>query len=351
MSFRKTALRHRNGALIDLPLLIPSFSSKGFGFFTEKKGKRRITLSETTRALESLGPYLQETFLLSAYDLHHGHFHRPERFFEISALIFVDSGGYELNDEFDSSEPKLTPVRKLQFTLDDYNAVLSSLYRKGTKLPMVITNFDMESQRQPFHKQIQMARLLFETYPQWSHNFLMKPDTSKGSVIDVDRLVPCIDELRGFDVIGVTEKELGKNLIDRLRRLARLRLALSQRKIHSPIHVWGGLDPLLTPLYFFAGADIFDGVSWLRYVYHSGMAVNRECYSVLNNSLTMAHDHAIHLALNQNLTALQGLATSLRAFGSSAEPNFDVFGDSREMLANAYHTLRARVSELKELDR
>ena len=259
MSFRKTALRHRNGAQIDLPLLIPSFSSKGFGFFSEKKGKRRITLSETTQALESLGPYLQETFLLSAYDLHHGHFRRPERFFEISALIFVDSGGYELNDEFDSSEPKLTPVRKLQFTLDDYSAVLSNLYRKGNKLPMVITNYDIESHRQPFQKQIQMARRLFEAYPQWSHNFLLKPDTSRGSVIDVDRLVPCIDELSGFDVIGVTEKELGKNLINRLHRLARLRLALSQREIHSPIHVWGGLDPLLTPLYFFAGADIFDG--------------------------------------------------------------------------------------------
>ena len=322
---RDTTFSHPLGSVIDLPLLVPSFSSKGFAFFTEGRSNPKKTFSFVTNALEDFGRYLTESYLLSAYDIHHKHFRRPNRFFSDTALIFLDSGGYELSSEFDSSEPKLIPIRKLNFIRDDYVNTLGALYKKHSENPFVITNFDWGTKNQSFEIQIQDARTIFSKHPCWASNFLLKPHTAKGTVIHIDNVVPVIDELCGFNVIGVTEKELGKNLIDRLKLITKLRLELNKRSIRAPIHIWGGLDPLITPLYFFAGADIFDGISWLRYIYHDSVAVNRESYPVLSGILKLSNDHSIALAINDNLKVLQGLATNLRAFASSDTKNFDVF--------------------------
>ena len=73
--------------------------------------------------------------------------------------------------------------------------------------------------------------------------------------------------LRTFDIVGVTEREIGESIHDRLVNIARLRKSLNAAEVTIPIHVFGGLDPLLTPLYFAAGAEIFDGLGWLRYAY------------------------------------------------------------------------------------
>ena len=346
---RETTFTHPLGGVIDLPLLIPSFSSKGFDFITERQSKPKKILSIATNALEEFGRYLAESYLLSAYDIHHKHFRRPNRFFGNTALIFLDSGGYELSPEFDSSEPKLTPVRELPFTRDDYTGTLNSLCRKHNENPFVIANYDWGTKNQSFKHQIKDARAIFKKHPYWASNFLLKPHTANSKVIDIDNVIPVLQELREFNVIGITEKELGKNLIDRLKRLTSLRLELNKRSIKAPIHVWGGLDPLITPLYFFAGADMFDGVSWLRYSYHDGVAVNRESYPVLSGSLTLSKDHSIALAINENLRVLQGIATSLRSFASSNTPNFDMFASKGNFFEKAYKAMRANIPEMEEL--
>ena len=71
---RETTFTHPLGGVIDLPLLIPSFSSKGFDFITERQSKPKKILSIATNALEEFGRYLAESYLLSAYDIHHKHF-------------------------------------------------------------------------------------------------------------------------------------------------------------------------------------------------------------------------------------------------------------------------------------
>src|SRR6266480_3238506 len=101
MLARITKIEHPLGALIDLPRLVPAFSSKGFPFLrrgkTRSKSKanrkhrsksvgktapvNRCKISEITVALELVGPFIKESILLSAYDLHHGHLRTPERFF------------------------------------------------------------------------------------------------------------------------------------------------------------------------------------------------------------------------------------------------------------------------------
>jgi hypothetical protein len=241
---RDRTFSHRLGGGVDLPLLVPSFSSKGFPFFNEKRGRRKVTYSETTHALESLGSYLSESLLLSAYDLHHKHFRRPERFLRDTALVFLDSGGYELNPDFDSTEPKITATRQLEFTAEDYEAVLSRLSGKHQDIPLVVANFDWGTRHRRFDDQIRQARKLFGRFPHWANNFILKPHSAR-PFLDVDELTPHLSELRAFDVVGVTEKELGKNLIDRLRRLAKLRAEMTKRNVSAPIHVWGGLDPVM----------------------------------------------------------------------------------------------------------
>ncbi|WP_439373037.1 hypothetical protein [Bradyrhizobium sp. DASA03120] len=70
--------------------------------------------------------------------------------------------------------------------------------------------------------------------------------------------------MRLFDIVGVTEKEAGDTFFERLAFVARLRALLDANNVHKPIHVFGGLDPFMTPLYFLAGADVVDGLTWLR---------------------------------------------------------------------------------------
>jgi len=340
---RETIFRHKQGGIVDLPLLVPSFTSKGFGYFK----KNGMTYSETSSALDEFGRYLNESYLLSTFDVFHGHFMEPEQHYGDTSLILLDSGGYELNPEFDSTEPKMTPVRQLDFTAEDYENTLVKLYQEYGDKPFVIANYDWGTKNCSFEEQIKAARELFIKFPNWSNNFIIKPHKSGGVKVQVKDLVPYIKKLSCFDIIGVTEKELGKNLKDRLTSISQLRSELDNEGIKSPIHIWGGLDPLITPLYFFAGADIFDGVSWLRYLYFEGKAVNRESYTVLKGNLSILHDHAVMLSINDNLLSLQGLATSLRAFANSDHPDFDMFDGNGEFLKRMYKEMKTIIPGMK----
>ena len=75
------------------------------------------------------------------------------------------------------------------------------------------------------------------------------------------------EEFASFDVVAITEKGLGESPIDRMAAIARLRRALDEANCRMPIHVFGSLDPLSICLYAMAGAEIFDGLTWLRYVF------------------------------------------------------------------------------------
>lgn len=343
----KTTFDLKDGGVVNLPLLVPAFTSKGFPFFKEGKGNKQKKYSETTYALEQLGIYIKESMLLSAYDLHHQFYRKPARYLTDTALIFIDSGGYELNPDFDSTEPKILAHRKLDFTINNYIEVLLKL-QKGTKnLPLVIANFDWESRHKPFEDQIKLAQKFFIEFPNCLSNFILKPHKKRSNVIGIDELIPHISKLKAFDIIGVTEKELGKNLIDKLKRIAKLRAEMNRRGVSSPIHIWGGLDPVITPLYYFAGADIFDGVSWLRYTYYKGLAVNRQCFNVLEENISLFHDHALGLSMNKNLISLQKLAEALRAFFDSDGKRFDIFEHNRELFERAYLIMSTKIGELK----
>jgi hypothetical protein len=117
-----------------------------------------------------------------------------------------------------------------------------------------------------------------------------------------------------FSVVGVTEHELGDSLLDRVVAVMELRALLRRTGIEKPIHVFGALDPLFVPLYFAAGADIFDGLTWLRYAYWHGLAVHHEQGPLLNRSTEQRGDVRRAIVAAGNLTQLGQLHSQLLRF-------------------------------------
>jgi len=360
---RYRKIEHPLGALIDLPKLVPAFSSKGFPFLetykakTGIKGKRTLRsklgkkkkavekpqISETTLALESVGTFIKDSILLSAYDIHHRHFRRPGRFYEGKELIFIDSGAYELSPDYDRTEPIHWSGNAKPFTGKDYLEVLNSLPQD---LPFAISNYDWDDRGKPLSQQIIQAQRLFNKFPHFAKNFIVKP-VGKQRHVDVNDLIHQVKKCRAFDILGITEKELGEDLIEKLGNLAKLRLAMDREGVAIPIHVWGGLDPVLTPLYFFAGAEIFDGISWLRYAYIDGVAVCRDSYNILVEGIECPLDHSRGLALHHNLKFLRELATSFRDFVLHKGTKLDMFGSRSAEVERAYRVLVTRIPEVE----
>src|SRR2546426_6322340 len=83
---RSRVVPHPAGTAITTPLLVPSFSSKGFG--TGRAGAK-----EVGKLLDVSKEQLTDAMLISAYDLHYGHVRRPRS--AVANVTFVDSGGFE----------------------------------------------------------------------------------------------------------------------------------------------------------------------------------------------------------------------------------------------------------------
>ncbi len=322
LASRRTLEDPLTGVPIPLPMLVPAFTSKGF--HNEKKdGTGRSVIAN---ALTGSTTLIKESLLVSAYDIHHGYIPKPGNYLHGKVLAFVDSGGYELAADWDSTEPKQGKNRPRSFHEKDYRRVLSSL---PDNIPIMIANFDWGSRKNQLSTQIREAQRLFADFekPGFLTSFIMKPGRSK--LLKLDNMLPQLEKLRAFKCIGVVEKELGENLLDRLVMVAKLRQALTEREITLPIHIWGGLDPIATPLYFFAGADIFDGVSWLRYAYHNGVAVCRESHCVLLNDVGLgaAGKQSQALTMAKNIIFLGRMQEQLCKFADRNGETFEMFND------------------------
>jgi hypothetical protein len=339
--------------------MVPSFSSKGFGDYQPEeatgvkrntgKGKRQkpgsrsepLVFSAASAHLEGTWDFIDDALLVSSYDMHFGKLDRPLRFLKGKGLVFIDSGGYELAPEYDVAEPKTFDYKPLDgYGEDQYRCVLDTL---PTSLPCIIANFDWGTRLLPLEEQVGAARRLFSKYPKFLHSFLIKPGAGKGrrakplTELDIEGTIrPWLPSMRQFHVIGVTEKELGGSLVKRLVAMATLRRAMDECGLNdTPIHLWGGMDPLLSPLYFAAGASIFDGVSWLRYAFHDGMAVSLESGPVLRGELREKGKLASKLTVATNLGMLQSLETDMKRFVDE-KGDFRVFRSQAEILAASY---------------
>ncbi|WP_156647853.1 hypothetical protein [Methylobacterium sp. Leaf87] len=205
-------------------------------------------------ALDMTVDYIVSPVLVSAYDIRH-HAVDLNRF--RVPLIIVDSGGYEkLVDEEGQRRGGNPDYAAFDWSPELYTETLGGI---EIDVPVIAVSYDRTSL--PIERQIEAA--LDARPPGFGSAFLLKPmDKEPLTIESVAKHVPRLDS---FDIIGITEKEAGSSLIERLMFIARLRTLLDEHGVDKPVHVFGALDPFMTPLYFLAGADIVDGLTWLRF--------------------------------------------------------------------------------------
>lgn len=333
MLARSTKIHHPMGNTLETPILVPSFSSKGFG--VNKGGE-----SEIKGIFKVASEYMTDTMLVSAYDLHYGHLDKIQS--AITEVTIVDSGGYEISDTQDLSAVYRQPVDPEDWTEVELKAVLDN-WPKG--VPAVFVTYDKPDRRLSLSRQVENGRRLFRDYPDQLHTLLIKPETETQDYVQVKNVIAGIEELRGFNIIGFTEKELGNSILKRMLNIASIRLCMDDAKIPAPIHIYGSLDPITSALYFLAGAEIFDGLTWLRYGYMDGLACYSHNYGARKVGIDRKDDFIKAKTIQDNLGYLNELSNQMKKF--LLDGDFNKFGANAEILRNSFELLRtknARVS-------
>lgn len=333
MLARSTTISHPSGQRIDTPLLVPSFSSKGLGNAADGGSE----LSEIMKVAEQ---FLTDSMLVSAYDIHHKHLDVPTS--ALTDIIYVDSGGYETSDFQDLSaaysnrvEPKEWDEQTLYKVLDAWPSFA----------PAIFVTYDDVDKPQSLGEQIDRARKMVARYPEQLITLLIKPETKGQRYVQIRDVIRSVGDLRGIPIIGLTEKELGSSYIERMTRLAELRLALDDEKMtHVPIHLFGSLDPMSVCLYFIAGAEIFDGLTWLRYGYFDGVAMYLQNAAVRRHLLHRTDGFAKADAMRNNLDTLTHLTIQMRK--CHLDRDLKHLDPTDTWLREAYDQLRTKVGRL-----
>lgn len=315
-------LIHPFGNELETPILVPSYSSKGFGKKASKNGRN---ISAVTEVMENCAQFLTEITLVSAYDLYYEYLIDINKF-ATTETVLIDSGGYETSPDFDLSSPKQLSVGHEPWDLEKYVKVLDEW---PEQYPNIIVSFDHEYKNTSFENQVESAKKLFRNYPNSLHDFLIKPFTKNSKYVEIEKDVNSnINLLKGFDIIGVTEVELGNSLLQRMKRIKKLRTSLTESGLDTPIHVFGSLDPITSILYFLSGADIFDGLTWIRYAYFKGIAMYPSNASFLDeeNGGANLHDQQLQtMQLFHNLSTLSKMKVLMQKYIRTS--NISVFND------------------------
>jgi hypothetical protein len=335
---RRSSIFLPSGIELRTPLLIPSFSSKGFAVSDDGE-------SAVAEAVLFALPLIPGACLVSAYDIHYDHLPEVDGFFDLPRsgvygnpeVIVLDSGGYERRPELD-----LADTHQENHEPREWNSEL--LYPVIDRIPpdsdTIVVSLDKPGI--PVTQQAEAASEFFGRCPTLTRDFLVKPPTPTRKYVDPQHIVDAAPFLGEFAIIGVTEKELGNSLLNRLTTLAATRQALDAAGISAPIHVFGSLDPLVTLLYFTAGGEVFDGLSWLRYAYHSGLAVYGEALAVVNRHWVMNQNQRRGTMIANNLALLDDLTIRMQRFVLT-EGDFAVFGDHAQVVEDGYEAMRAQL--------
>lgn len=287
----------------DFPLFVPSFSSKG-NLFLPKGNKRYV--SDNYDLVNVLGIRLAESYLLSAYDIYYGFVPENPSDWPETKYLFVDSGGYETNDSFDLSERN-----KFNYRVMPWNErMMQEVYERVCSTPkfedttIILSGFD---QQKPVDDQLESFTLLQQQFPATVINHLIKITDGMDAVVNT--LVGHTN-LQGIQILGFTEKELGRTLNERLHNVISVRKQLLKAGWNGCIHIFGGLAPSIMKLYYAAGADIFDGLSWQRIRYRG----NSTLYDPLHFYASATEEENKLWMMIDNLAVLQSIKNDLSLF-------------------------------------
>lgn len=287
----------------DVPLFVPSFSSKG-NLFLSRGGGRYV--SDNYDLVGVLSIRLAESYLLSAYDIYYGFVPENPADWPDTKYLFVDSGGYEIIDSFDLSERNKFNYHVMPWNED----MMKEVYERICSTPkfenttIILSGFD---QQKAVADQLENFALLQQQFPGAVVNHLVKITDN------MDAVVSALIEhrnLQNIQILGFTEKELGRTLNERLRNVSFAKKKLIEVGWNGCIHIFGGLEPSLMKLYFSAGADIFDGLSWQRIRYRG----NSTLYNPLHYYAFATEEENKLRMMMDNLSELQSIKNDLSLF-------------------------------------
>jgi hypothetical protein len=276
LKIRETCKRRYLGRT-ETPLLVPSFSST----VTPRIGDIFAKVKEQ----------LTTASLVSAYDLNFKHINKDDIWY--SKNVFVDSGTYEKR-KLNNKESKKWSVKMYGNLLDQLQPLTN----------LIIVNYDEVGN---FDSQLSAADDFFKGHPIGKKEFLFKRSAELNRTINVRSLTDNIQRLKGFDVIGITKDEMGNSLLERCETIVKVRRSLDSAGLQTPIHVFGCLDPLSILAYFFCGADIFDGLVWLRHGFQDNVAMYQSNFALVNKKWAEYDDSLSLFMYVSNLSSLNRL--------------------------------------------
>jgi hypothetical protein len=142
-------------------------------------------------------------------------------------------------------------------------------------------------------------------------------------------------------VIGFTEKEIGNSVFERMQNIAKIRLALNKAGIVSPIHIFGSLDTVTTLFYFVTGADIFDGLTWLRYAFKDGRTLYRQDFGITDLGIGVKFPRVEALCWGRNYQYMKEMELEMRRFLKAHD--FAVFRYHGDLLRSAFQSIEEEV--------
>ena len=291
------------------PLIAPSFSSRGFPYVSD--------------IWEEFRHKLFGVCLVSAYDVAAGRI--PAEVTEMVNVVIVDSGLYETNKGRIDSGDRHTPSPAPDWTRDQYHEAVKSIDERGNT---VLVNFDQVGKLED-----QIARALedFSLATCAASDFLVKP-LDPTELINVPKLNQHVEALKQFGVIGITAREAGNSFLKRCSSIVMLRDILNDARLDTPIHVFGAINPYEVLAYFFCGADIFDGLNWLRLAFRNAgsVPIDETATEDMNWSLMGWDLQAVQCTYN--LTLLFRLQEAMREYAASGaiEPLVEEFPLARQ---------------------
>lgn len=338
MLCRTSRLIHpASGVSLRTPLMVPSFSSKAFGF-------SQSGAPEILRVLDASREFVTRTCLISAYDVYYEYIPAPQDLGITVDLVFLDSGGYEVSEERDLSAVDKPVHRPEEWDVGKLQAIVD---RWPEGIPAVFVSYDHSNERRPVPEQLRSAKQFLQGHRSHLHAFLLKPQSSEEQTLEAafQALTKHLGGLSEFHVLGVTEKELGDSILERMVRIAKFRQALDAAGLSIPIHVFGGLDPLSVILYFVAGAEIFDGLTWLRYAYNDGQCIYIHNNAALKYGIEVGGDELRVRTIADNIHYLQQLERSLQRLGETRDWN--QLRTNRDFVQRAADKMQSQLGRIK----
>ena len=278
--------RNFNGQ--NLPLFFYSYSSKGF--------------PDIVNLVRDSLQYIP-MYLLSLYDFDNvlsKELITPED----SRIRIWDSGGYEML--VNSSSYISSSLKK--WDASSYINTANTIPWNGND---ILASYDTPNESISIQDQIERAIDLYSQIEgTYFRNLLIHIPYDTNPHVLLEKLEPYVNE---FHILGVTEKEIAPTWVHGVHFIKQLRSVLSaiQTERYIPIHVFGCLDQKTLIRFALAGADFFDGLTWLRYFFSNGEVLYKQEYQYAIPIKQSLHIDLKSSMMRHNITEMEKLRSHL----------------------------------------